>query len=180
MTATPPTWWSPTNAASTTRPRCRSTSSGVTSWRSTYSAPVDANGELTLTFIDRGDIAELNAEHMGKSGPTDVLSFPMDDEPLDGVPTLLGDVVISPAVAADQFAEHAGTIDDELALLVVHGILHVLGHDHAEPHEAAVMRACELDLLERFHWHRPGAGRLPPDPRLRRHAASCGRARLRR
>ena len=113
----------------------------------------DANGELTLTFIDRGDIAELNAEHMGKSGPTDVLSFPMDDEPLDGVPTLLGDVVISPAVAADQFAEHAGTIDDELALLVVHGILHVLGHDHAEPHESAVMRACELDLLERFHWH---------------------------
>jgi probable rRNA maturation factor len=112
----------------------------------------DANGELTLTFIDRGDIAELNVEHMGTSGPTDVLSFPMDDEPLDGVPTLLGDVVISPAVAAGQFADHAGTIDDELALLVVHGILHVLGHDHAEPDETAVMRACELDLLERFHW----------------------------
>ncbi len=113
----------------------------------------EADGELTLTFIDRGDIAELNAEHMGTSGPTDVLSFPMDDEPLDGVPTLLGDVVISPAVAADQFADHAGTIDDELALLVVHGILHVLGHDHAEPDETVVMRACELDLLERFHWH---------------------------
>jgi len=116
---------------------------------------LDAKGELTLTFIDRGDIAELNVEHMGTSGPTDVLSFPMDDEPLDGVPTLLGDVVISPAVAADQFAEHAGTIDDELALLVVHGILHVLGHDHAEPDETAVMRACELDLLERFHWRGP-------------------------
>ncbi len=92
---------------------------------------------------------------MGKVGPTDVLSFPMDDDPLDGVPTLLGDVVISPAVAAEQFAEHAGTIDDELALLVVHGVLHVLGHDHAEPAEAAVMRACELDLLERFHWCGP-------------------------
>lgn len=112
-------------------------------------------GELTLTFLDRDDIAELNAEHMGKSGPTDVLSFPMDDEPLDGVPVLLGDVVISPAVAADQFADHAGNIDDELALLVVHGILHILGHDHAEPEETAAMRARELDLLERFHWHRP-------------------------
>ncbi len=111
-----------------------------------------ASGELTLTFIDRDDIAELNTEHMGKAGPTDVLSFPMDDEPVAGVPTLLGDVVISPAVAADQFADHAGTIDDELALLVVHGILHVLGHDHAEPDETEAMRSRELDLLERFHW----------------------------
>ena len=118
-------------------------------------AEVGANGELTLTFVDRVDIAELNAEHMGKVGPTDVLSFPMDDEPLDGVPTLFGDVVISPAVAADQAADHAGTLDDEIALLVVHGILHVLGHDHAEPDETAEMRARELDLLERFHWHGP-------------------------
>lgn len=112
-------------------------------------------GELTLTFVDRADIAELNAEHMGKQGPTDVLSFPMDDEPIEGVPTLLGDIVISPSVAAEQCAEHAGTIDDELALLVVHGILHVLGHDHREPAETTVMRARELDLLERFHWHGP-------------------------
>jgi probable rRNA maturation factor len=121
----------------------------------------DAVGELTLSFVDRSDIAELNADHMGKDGPTDVLSFPMDDEPVAGVPTLLGDVVISPAVAAEQFAEHAGTLDDELALLVVHGVLHVLGHDHAEPDEAEVMRERELDLLERFHWHGP------PPPRFR-------------
>ena len=111
-----------------------------------------AIGELTLSFVDSEDIAELNLEHMGKPEPTDVLSFPMDDEPVVGVPTLLGDVVISPAVAAGQFSEHAGTLDDELALLVVHGILHVLGHDHAEPDETALMRARELDLLERFHW----------------------------
>jgi probable rRNA maturation factor len=115
-------------------------------------------GELTLSFVDSEDIAELNHEHMGKSGPTDVLSFPMDDEPIVGVPTLLGDVVISPAVAAGQFADHAGTLDDELALLVVHGILHVLGHDHAEPVETERMRARELDLLERFHWR----GDAPP------------------
>ena len=120
-------------------------------------ADIGVDGELTLTFIDRDEMAELNAEHMGKMGATDVLSFPMDDEPLEDVPTLLGDVVISPAVAADQYADHAGTLDDELALLVVHGVLHVLGHDHAEPDEAATMRARELDLLERFHWQ----GRAP-------------------
>jgi probable rRNA maturation factor len=120
-------------------------------------ADIDVDGELTLTFVDRAEMADLNAEHMGKIGATDVLSFPLDDEALEDVPTLLGDVVISPAVAADQYADHAGTIDDELALLVVHGVLHVLGHDHAEPDEAAVMRARELDLLERFHWH----GRAP-------------------
>ncbi|WP_116998893.1 rRNA maturation RNase YbeY [Desertimonas flava] len=118
-------------------------------------------GELTLTFIERDEMAALNAEHMGKSGPTDVLSFPLDDDTdadaLAGadVPVLLGDVVICPAVAAEQAADHAGTLDDELALLVVHGILHVLGHDHAEPAETAEMRAAELAHLERFHWGGP-------------------------
>ena len=112
-------------------------------------------GELTLTFVDRAEIADLNAAHMGKDGPTDVLSFPLDDEPVDGVPTLLGDVVISPAVAADQFTTHAGTLDDELALLVVHGILHVVGHDHALPEEDAAMRARELEHLVALHWRGP-------------------------
>ncbi len=111
-----------------------------------------AVGELTLTFIDASEIAALNAEYMGKVGPTDVLSFPMDDEPVPGVPTLLGDVVISPAVALGQFAEHAGTFDDEIALLVVHGVLHVLGFDHAEAEETSVMRGRELELLEAHCW----------------------------
>lgn len=112
-----------------------------------------ATGELTLTFIGVDEISDLNEEHMGEVGPTDVLSFPMDDDDvMDGVPRLLGDIVISPAVAAGQFAEHAGTLEDEVALLVVHGILHVLGHDHAQPGETAVMRARELDLLQRHHW----------------------------
>ena len=109
-------------------------------------------GELTLTFVDASEMAALNEQYMGKVGPTDVLSFPMDDDPMPGVPTLLGDVVISPAVASAQFAEHAGTFDDEIALLVVHGVLHVLGFDHAEPDEAAVMRRRELELLEAHCW----------------------------
>jgi probable rRNA maturation factor len=119
-----------------------------------------ATGELTL--VDRAEIAELNAAHMAKDGPTDVLSFPLDDEPLADVPIMLGDVVISPAVAADQFASHAGTLDDELALLVVHGILHVLGHDHAAPEEDAAMRARELEHLSARHWGGP------PPPGFRR------------
>jgi probable rRNA maturation factor len=64
---------------------------------------------------------------------------------------MLGDIVICPSVAAANAPEHAGTLDDELALLVVHGVLHVLGHDHAEPDEAREMRAIEADLLARFH-----------------------------
>ena len=120
------------------------------------------SGELTLTFVDQGEIAALNAEHMGKDEPTDVLSFPLDalaepdDEPSDdGVPILLGDVVVCPGVAREQAPEHAGTLDDEIALLVVHGVLHVLGHDHAAPAETAVMRARELDLLSVHHWRGP-------------------------
>ena len=114
-----------------------------------------AVGELTVTFIDRDEMTRLNEEHMAQMGPTDVLSFPLDDDPLPGVPTLLGDVVISPSVAATQAPEHAGTVDDEIALLVVHGILHVLGHDHAEPDETAAMQARERTLLEEHHWTGP-------------------------
>ena len=130
-------------------------------------APRRADADVRRPRRDR----RLNAEHMGKDGPTDVLSFPLDDDPTRpsaGVPVLLGDVVVCPAVAADQAPAHAGTLDDELALLVVHGVLHVLGHDHAEPDETARMRARELALLASHHWARPGAGRLPSGARLER------------
>lgn len=166
------------------------------------------SGELTLTFVDREVMAELNLEFMGTVGPTDVLSFPLDavldaavpdaaaEAPGGGgvpdrvssserrgpgrpgrekavvpdrvstsgrhdpgpagrhdpFPRLLGDVAVCPEVAVDQAPEHAGVVDDELALLVVHGVLHVLGHDHAVPDETALMRARELDHLRRHHW----------------------------
>ena len=77
-------------------------------------------------------------------------------------PVLLGDVVVCPAVAAEQAPAHAGTLDDELALLVVHGVLHVLGHDHAEPAETARDARPRAALLEAAPLARPGAGRLPP------------------
>ncbi|MFV0306241.1 MAG: rRNA maturation RNase YbeY [Desertimonas sp.] len=119
-------------------------------------------GELTLTFVDETEIATLNKDHLGGSGPTDVLSFPLDADDtaavttgLVGVPVLLGDVVVCPAVAAAQAAAHAGTLDDEIALLVIHGVLHVLGHDHAEPGETARMRDREMHHLTTHHWHGP-------------------------
>jgi probable rRNA maturation factor len=106
-------------------------------------------GELNLLFVDEAAMAVLNEQHMGHPGPTDVLSFPIDG-PDAGPEGLLGDVVVCPAVARRNAPTHAGTYENELALLVVHGVLHVLGHDHAEAEAAATMRAAEAAHLERF------------------------------
>jgi len=123
-------------------------------WRDLMSAALSAEGiagpgEATLTFIDAGEMTELNREHMGVDGPTDVLSFPIDGaEPLSGrVPRMVGDIVICPSVAAANAPAHAGDVDSELALLVVHGVLHLLGHDHAENDGRAVMQERERNLL---------------------------------
>jgi probable rRNA maturation factor len=132
---------------------------------------VRGDAELSVLFVDETAMTELNERFMDESGPTDVLSFPLEEElslvgrypdagttgpdpsrsdPSDP-PLLLGDVVICPAVAARNAPTHAGTYDDELALLVVHGILHVLGQDHASTEDEARMRTRERELLERFH-----------------------------
>ncbi|MFM8856558.1 MAG: rRNA maturation RNase YbeY [Actinomycetota bacterium] len=132
--------------------------------------------ELSIFFVEVDDIAELNQEHMGMSGPTDVLAFPIDAgevvEVVNGptgasrgpdrsppdrgdLPLLLGDIVICPAVARDQAPDHAGNLDDELALLVVHGTLHVLGWDHDSESATENMRQRERQLLEAHHWHGP-------------------------
>src|SRR3954451_5255626 len=125
--------------------------------------------EMSLLFVDEPTIAELHERFLGYEGPTDVLSFPMDDDlppagrqpdqggrgpgsPADpgDPPSVLGDVVVCPRVANRQAHERGGTLDDELALLVVHGVLHLLNYDHAEPEETAVMRRREEELLARF------------------------------
>jgi probable rRNA maturation factor len=134
---------------------------------------VRGEAELALLFVDEQSIAELNKRFLGKATPTDVLAFPIDDDTVtsgrwpdsggtgpgeasaeadhDDLPVLLGDVVICPAIAAANAPDHAGTYDDEIALLVVHGILHLLGMDHADDDEAEAMEQRERDLLERFH-----------------------------
>ena len=135
-----------------------------------HDSGVRGEAELSLVFVDEEVMADLNQRYMGADGPTDVLAFPLEDPIEPGrwpdagstgpdreasevaeLPLLLGDVVVCPAVAARQAPEHAGSYDDEIALLVVHGVLHVLGMDHADPEDAAVMQARERELLDRYH-----------------------------
>jgi probable rRNA maturation factor len=101
-----------------------------------------ARSELSVSFVEEQEMADLHSRYMGEDGPTDVLSFPQDEQDEDGV-SVLGDVVIAPAVAARNNPEHP---DDEIRLLLVHGILHLLGHDH----EAADERARMWALQERY------------------------------
>ncbi len=117
--------------------------------------------ELSILLVDERTMTELHERWMGEPGPTDVLAFPMDelrpprlggnragDPQPDGNPGLLGDVVLCPQVAAEQ-AEKAGhSTQDELELLSVHGILHLLGYDHAEPEEHAAMFGLQDQLLK--------------------------------
>jgi probable rRNA maturation factor len=86
---------------------------------------------------------------MGSNGPTDVLSFPIDsgDDLDDADERLVGDIVVCPAVAARNAPRHAGTYPDEIALLLVHGALHLLGHDHAEAGDRNRMQQRERQLL---------------------------------
>ncbi len=147
----------------------------VERWSALARAVLAAEGvvgdtEVSLLFVDEPTIAELNQRFLGRPGPTDVLAFPIEDEaepggrfPDRGGPgpgavrpeedrlLLLGDVVICPAVAVRNAADHQVTVDDELALLVVHGILHLLGMDHEEDGEAERMEQREQQLLARHH-----------------------------
>ena len=113
--------------------------------------------EVHVHFVDESAMEDLNREHMGGEGPTDVLAFPVDDPATvpDGIPVLLGDVVVCPVVAANQASAHAGDFTSEVSLLLVHGVLHLLGHDHDEPEEAEAMRARERDHLTRYGMVRP-------------------------
>jgi probable rRNA maturation factor len=103
--------------------------------RETLRAEGHARAELSLSFVDDEEMAGLHVRYMDEPGPTDVLSFPMDDREHDGV-RVLGDVVIAPAVAARNNPDDPPA---ELRLLLVHGILHLLGYDHETQDERAEM-----------------------------------------
>ena len=93
-----------------------------------------ADVELSLSFVGSEEMADLNARYAGEQGPTDVLSFPLDEEE-EGGARVLGDVVVAPAVAARNNPDLAA----ELRLLVAHGTLHLLGYDHETPQERRAM-----------------------------------------
>ena len=108
--------------------------------------------ELSISLVDPAEMTALHVRWMDLPGVTDVLSFPMDElrvpEPGHAAePGMLGDVVICPQVAAEQGEQAGHGRDAELELLLTHGILHLLGHDHAEPEEHAVMFGLQDDLL---------------------------------
>jgi probable rRNA maturation factor len=111
--------------------------------------------ELCIKLVDEATMAELNEKWMEKSGPTDVLAFPMDElrpglvneDPEEG---MLGDLVLCVAVAERQAAEAGHPVLDEVRLLTVHGILHLLGYDHAEPDEHKEMFGLQARLLEQW------------------------------
>ncbi|GIG55487.1 rRNA maturation RNase YbeY [Demequina activiva] len=111
--------------------------------------------ELAILFVDEAAMEQLHLQWMDEPGPTDVLSFPMDelrpgtaDEPTP--PGLLGDIVVCPTVAARQAAAAGHTAEEEMLLLTTHGILHLLGYDHAEPEEEKEMFALQRRLLLTF------------------------------
>ncbi|THV41158.1 rRNA maturation RNase YbeY [Glycomyces buryatensis] len=115
---------------------------------------VNPLAELSILIVDIEHMTELNRRWMGGTGPTDVLSFPMDDamparpdssEP--GTP-VLGDLVLSPDVAETQAKEAGHSTADELHMLTVHGVLHILGYDHAEPEQAKEMFGLQNRLLD--------------------------------
>jgi probable rRNA maturation factor len=128
---------------------------------------VHPQAELCIKLVDEDTIADVNEHWMGKEGPTDVLAFPMDElrpglvneEPEEGI---LGDIMLCPTVAERQATEardkgqRGYTTQDEVDLLTVHGILHLLGFDHAEPEEHAEMFGLQARLLAEWQSVRSG------------------------
>ncbi|EFQ83585.1 translation metalloprotein YbeY [Aeromicrobium marinum DSM 15272] len=120
--------------------------------------------ELTLRLVDADTIAVLNRQWMGKDGPTDVLSFPMDEltpgrDDEESPEGYLGDIALCPQVAEQQAPAAGHTTADEVDLLTVHGILHLLGYDHAEPDEHREMFGLQGRLL--VEWQRAALGLDP-------------------
>jgi probable rRNA maturation factor len=147
----------------------------VNRWSSLARSVLGAEGlrddtEISVLFVDEPAMAALHERFLGEKEATDVLAFPIEDEvdrggrspdeggtgptsiePDNGEHLLLGDVVICPAVAARNAVDHGVTFDDEIALLVVHGILHLLGMDHTDDAEAERMERREQELLDQYY-----------------------------
>lgn len=120
---------------------------------------IHPESELAVVFVDNDSMSALHHEWMGLDGPTDVMSFPMDElrpgteqAPAQG---LLGDIVISPEVAAEHATRGEHSLADEIALLVTHGLLHLLGFDHHDDDEKRHMFATQHQLLEQFLGYTP-------------------------
>ena len=117
---------------------------------------VSADADVAILLVDEGAMEALHVQWMDEPGPTDVLSFPMDElrPGTEDMPTpagLLGDIVLCPQVAETQAAAAKHSTVDELILLTTHGLLHLLGFDHAEPEDKREMFGLQNDLILGFH-----------------------------
>jgi len=110
---------------------------------------VGTEAELSVVLVGEREIQDLNAKYRGINTPTDVLSFPQSQDEFDG-PCLLGDVVISPQVAKAQAVKYEHSFEKEMAILLIHGILHLIGFDHEESEEQEGMQKREEEILNRL------------------------------
>lgn len=134
---------------------------------------VNPLAELSVMLVEVDVMAELHQRWMELPGPTDVMSFPMDEldasrrpDSLDDPESILGDIVLCPDFVREQAKTAGHGLDDELHLLTVHGVLHLLGYDHAEPDQEREMFGLQNELLER--WRKV---RADEDERDRQHRA---------
>ena len=109
-----------------------------------------AECEISLTFVGVQEMEELHIKWMDEPGPTDVLSFPMDLPEKKGDIVTLGDIVIAPAVAEKQALTAGHSTESEIYILAVHGLLHILGYDHADPDEEKVMFALQEKIVKEW------------------------------
>ena len=124
---------------------------------------IHPSAELSILLVDETAMSAYHEKFMGLPGPTDVLSFPMDElrVPADGQtpPTgVLGDIVLCPAVTARQAPENGRTSDGEAEYLLIHGLLHLLGHDHAEPEEKRIMFGLNDEIIAAWDEYRQASG----------------------
>jgi len=111
--------------------------------------------EVTILLIDEEEMSEYNERFLNRSGPTDVLAFPVEDllpgivpeHDRHGPPLMIGDVIVAPSYIRRQATENDVTFEDELALMVTHGVLHLIGYDHIVDEDAERMEQRERDLL---------------------------------
>ncbi|WP_312506836.1 rRNA maturation RNase YbeY [Lysinibacillus sp.] len=118
---------------------------------------IEPETEVSVTFVTNQAIQDINREYRGKDQPTDVISFALEElgegeieVTFEGMPRILGDIIISTDRAKEQAEEYNHSFERELGFLAVHGFLHLLGYDHMEPEDEKVMFAKQDDILKTF------------------------------
>jgi len=111
---------------------------------------INPESSISLIFVDVQEMEELHIKWMDEPGPTDVLSFPMDMPENKGDVVTLGDIVIAPAVAAQQAQQAGHSVEHEMYILATHGLLHIVGYDHADPDEEKVMFALQEKIVKEW------------------------------